>query len=138
MKLKLFLYAILISASGLSFADDTYGDGIDKSIIRFVSTTPTSKVDFVTTAGNIAFDRLTIYHDGPVSETAQIITLENNNIQVTNCKIKSNDSVSVDTQHQPTVSSSEIRNIEQQTRDLNGSYYHQHDNGEFYYAACCC
>jgi hypothetical protein len=74
-----------------------YGDGIDKSIIRFVSTTPTSKVDFVTTAGNIAFDRLTIYHDGPVSETAQIITLENNNIQVTNCKIKSNDSVSVDT-----------------------------------------
>ena len=48
------------------------------------------------------------------------------------------DSVSVDTQHQPTVSSSEIRNIEQQTRDLNGSYYHQHDNGEFYYAACCC
>ena len=44
------------------------------------------------------------------------------------------DSVSVDIQHQPTVSSSEIRNIEQQTRDLNGSYYH----GEFYYAACCC
>lgn len=48
------------------------------------------------------------------------------------------DSVSVDTQHQPTVSSSEIRSIEQQTRDLNGSYYHQYDNGEFYYAACCC
>ena len=47
------------------------------------------------------------------------------------------DSVSVDTQHQPTVSSSEIRSIEQQTRDLNGSYYHQYDNGEFYYAACC-
>ena len=48
------------------------------------------------------------------------------------------DSVSVETQHQPTVSSSEIRSIEQQTRDLNGSYYHQYDNGEFYYAACFC
>jgi len=80
-------------ASGTLF----YGDGIGESVIRFVSTTTTSKVDFVTTAGNIAFDRLTIYHDGPVSETAQIITLENNNIQVTNCEIKSNDSVSVDT-----------------------------------------
>jgi hypothetical protein len=31
IKLKLFLYAILISASSLSFADDTDGDGIDDS-----------------------------------------------------------------------------------------------------------
>ena len=43
------------------------------------------------------------------------------------------DSVSVDKQHQPTVSSSEIRSIEQQTRDLNGSYYHQYDNGTIFY-----
>ena len=32
MNIKLFLYAILISASSLSFADDTDGDGIDDSI----------------------------------------------------------------------------------------------------------
>lgn len=31
MNIKLFLYAILISASSLSFADDTDGDGIDDS-----------------------------------------------------------------------------------------------------------
>ena len=37
IKLKLFFYLILISASGLSFADDTDGDGIDDSIDNCVS-----------------------------------------------------------------------------------------------------
>ena len=48
------------------------------------------------------------------------------------------ESVSVNMHHQPSVSSSEIRGIEQQTLALNGSYYRQsHDDGELYYAACC-
>jgi hypothetical protein len=45
MKLKLFLYAILISASSLSFAIDTDGDGVDDSIDNCVSVSNADQVD---------------------------------------------------------------------------------------------
>ena len=45
MKLKLFLYAILLSASSHSFAVDTDGDDIDDSIDNCVSVSNTDQVD---------------------------------------------------------------------------------------------
>ncbi len=44
-KLKLFVYAILISASSLSFAVDTDGDGVDDSIDNCVSVSNADQVD---------------------------------------------------------------------------------------------
>jgi hypothetical protein len=45
IKLKLFVYLILISASSLSFADDTDVDGIDDSIDNCVSVSNTDQLD---------------------------------------------------------------------------------------------
>jgi Ni,Fe-hydrogenase I cytochrome b subunit len=45
VKLKLFLFSILISASSLIFAIDTDGDGIDDSISNCVSVSNTDQVD---------------------------------------------------------------------------------------------
>lgn len=73
------------------------GDGQGISTIKFVSTTTTSKIDFDTTNGNISFENLSIYHDGIASETCQIIAFFNDNINVKNCEIYSNDASGVDT-----------------------------------------
>ena len=45
IKLKLFLFSILISVSSLGFADDTDGDGIDDSVDNCVSVANTDQVD---------------------------------------------------------------------------------------------
>ena len=73
------------------------GDGAGISTIEFESATTTSKEDFVTSNGNIEFKGLSLYHNGPASETAQVITLAGDNIVIDGCEIYANDSVSVDT-----------------------------------------
>lgn len=73
------------------------GEGQGKTILRFVSTTTTSKVDLNIINGNFSVEGMTLYHDGIAAETAQILSLRSSNIRISDCEIKSNDSAVVDT-----------------------------------------
>lgn len=89
----------LITSYSITPPSNTYllGEGQGTSVIKFNSTTTTSKVDFDTSNGDITFEALTIEHDGVVSETCQIIGFYGSRVTVKNCEITSQDSATVDT-----------------------------------------